>query len=80
MHGSSAKENRSKHISTLQLQVYNLYDRATIFYHKKYTDLEKVFNMKQEKRAKKGVVSLKTWMKLATDILVKVEKREAGAI
>ena len=36
--------------------------------------------MKPEKRANKGVVSLKTWMKLATHILVKVEKREAGAI
>ena len=69
-----------KHLSNAQQQVDNLYERAELFDMNRYKDLHKVFKMKRENRMKKGLVSLLTWIKLAQDILVKVEQREAGAI
>ena len=36
--------------------------------------------MKKERRLKYGVVALHTWTNMAADIVVKVEKREAGSI
>ena len=80
LHGNDTKSSRKKHLSNAQQQVDNLYERAELFDMNRYKDLHKVFKMKRENRMKKGLVSLLTWIKLAQDILVKVEQREAGAI
>ena len=80
LHGASAKEARDKQLSLMHSQVQNLYHRAALFDTKTYPDLGKVFQMTKEKRLKKGLVALKTWTTMATDILIKVEKREARSI
>ena len=80
LHGQDSKQSRLKKLSVTQQQVYNLYDRAEIFDMTKHRDLKKIFKMKRENRAKKGLVSLHTWIKLASAILIKAEHREASAI
>ena len=80
LHETSVKERRDNQLTRLRQQVDNLYQRASLFDHKVYMDLGEAFKMKKERRLKYGVVALHTWTNMAADIVVKVEKREAGSI
>ena len=67
-------------MKTLHLQVDHLYERAKLLDNKKYSELSAVFKMQRKKGKKKGIVALTLWINLASVILMKVEKREAGNI
>ena len=80
LHGTNVNDVRKKKLDILILQVDHLYERAKIFMSKRDSELSAVFKLQRKQRIKKSLGAITSWIKLATAVLVKVEKREAGNI
>ena len=77
LHGNNHKEGKQIKLDNLKRLVDILYQRADKVKCVEDKDVQAVFKLHKEKRKKKGVIALETWVNLAEKVTEKAEKELA---